>query len=188
MTMASVTLVHQGNPMRMRELHSKPLRTYNTPSGRVSLRCVYIHICRYISVFLWLCVCVCIHLSVFACVSLLQTQYGRRQTNLTCCLAQLVSRAILLDTQIYCLPSILAHCLPVHCITSGIARQRMSCCRDKDGVIASLESQLAAARYRITVDERAAKVPSTVDTAGMSLQSQSQVERLQVLNAQLEVS
>jgi len=54
--MASVTLVHQGNPMRMRELHSKPLRTYNTPSGRVSLRCVYIHICRYISVFLWLCV------------------------------------------------------------------------------------------------------------------------------------
>ncbi|DBB14510.1 TPA: hypothetical protein ACH3X3_004792 [Trebouxia sp. C0006] len=60
--------------------------------------------------------------------------------------------------------------------------------RDKDGVIASLESQLAAARYRITVDERAAKVPSTVDTAGMSLQSQSQVERLQVLNVQLEGS
>ena len=55
-------------------------------------------------------------------------------------------------------------------------------------MIASLESQLAAARYRITVDERAAKVPSTVDTAGMSQQSQSQVERLQVLNAQLEVS
>jgi hypothetical protein len=63
----------------------------------------------------------------------------------------------------------------------------MSGCRDKDGVIASLESQLAAARYRISVDERAAKVPSTVDTAGMSLQSQSQVERLEVLNAQLEV-
>lgn len=64
----------------------------------------------------------------------------------------------------------------------------MSGCRDKDGVIATLESQLAAARYRITVDERAAKVPSNVDTAGMSLQSQSQVERLQMLNVQLEVS
>ncbi|KAL0020086.1 hypothetical protein WJX79_009298 [Trebouxia sp. C0005] len=60
--------------------------------------------------------------------------------------------------------------------------------RDKDGVIATLESQLAAARYRITVDERAAKVPSNVDTAGMSLQSQSQVERLQMLNVQLEGS
>ncbi|DBA92530.1 TPA: hypothetical protein ACH3X1_002761 [Trebouxia sp. C0004] len=60
--------------------------------------------------------------------------------------------------------------------------------RDKDGVIASLESQLAAARYRITIDERAAKVPSTVDTAGMSLQSKSQVEKLEVLNAQLEGS
>ena len=64
----------------------------------------------------------------------------------------------------------------------------MSGCRNKDGVIASLESQLAAARYRITADERAAKVPSTINTAGMSLQSQSQVEGLQVLNAQLEVS
>ena len=126
--------------------------------------------------------------SGYACVSLLQMQNGRRLTNMTCCLAQVVSRAKLLDAQIYCLPSILAHCLPEHCMASGIVRQSMSDCRDKDGVNASLESQLAAARYRITVDERAAKVPGTVDTAGMSLQSQSQVERLQVLNAQLEVS
>ena len=86
--MASVTLVHQGNPMRMRELHSKPLRICNTPSGRASLRCIYVHICTYISEFL--CLCVCIHLSVYACVSLLQMQYERRQTDLTCCLVQLV--------------------------------------------------------------------------------------------------
>lgn len=47
MTMASVTLVHRGKPMRMRELHSKPLRTCNIPSGRASLLCVCIYICMF---------------------------------------------------------------------------------------------------------------------------------------------
>lgn len=60
-------------------------------------------------------------------------------------------------------------------------------CREKDAAIASLESQLAAVRHRISIDKRAAKVTSAVDTAGMSLQAQSQVERLEALNAQLEV-
>ena len=63
----------------------------------------------------------------------------------------------------------------------------MPLCRDREGTIVSLESQLAAARHRISVDERAAKISGNIDTAGMSLQAQSQVERLEALNARLEV-
>ena len=37
------------------------------------------------------------------------------------------------------------------------------------------------------MSDRTSKVTSSIDTAGMSLQAQSQVEKLEVLNAQLEV-
>ena len=37
------------------------------------------------------------------------------------------------------------------------------------------------------MDERIARVPSSIDTTGMSLQAQSQVERLEAANAKLEV-
>lgn len=63
----------------------------------------------------------------------------------------------------------------------------MLCYREKDREIGSLRSELAAARHRISVDERASRVPSSIDTAGMSLQAQSQVERLEAANAKLEV-
>lgn len=63
----------------------------------------------------------------------------------------------------------------------------MLCYREKDREIGSLRSDLAAARHRISVDERASKVLSSIDTGGMSLQAQSQVERLEAANAQLEV-
>lgn len=63
-----------------------------------------------------------------------------------------------------------------------------SCNRNKEQEISSLRSELAAAKHRISVDERASKVTSSIDTAGMSLQTQSQVERLEAANAQLEVS
>ena len=61
------------------------------------------------------------------------------------------------------------------------------CYREKDKEIGSLRSELAAARHRTHVDERASRVPSSIDTAGMSLQAQSQVERLEAANAKLEV-
>lgn len=61
------------------------------------------------------------------------------------------------------------------------------CYREKDKEIGSLRSELAAARHRIHVDERASRVPSNIDTAGMTLQAQSQVERLEAANAKLEV-
>lgn len=61
------------------------------------------------------------------------------------------------------------------------------CYREKDREIGSLRSELAAARHQISVDERASRVPSSIDTAGMSLQAQSQVERLKAANAKLEV-
>ncbi len=60
-------------------------------------------------------------------------------------------------------------------------------CREKDGAIASLESDLAAAKHRISAAQRAAKVTGSIDTAGMTFQAQSQVEKLEVLNAQLEI-
>lgn len=59
--------------------------------------------------------------------------------------------------------------------------------REKDKEIGSLQSELAAARHQISVDERASRMPSSIDTAGMSLQAQSQVERLEAANAKLEV-
>lgn len=53
--------------------------------------------------------------------------------------------------------------------------------------IGSLRSELAAAKHRISMDARASKVLGQIDTAGMSLQTQSQVEMLEAANARLEV-
>lgn len=61
-------------------------------------------------------------------------------------------------------------------------------CRDKDAEIGSLRSDLAAAKHRISVDKRAFKLTGSIDTAGMTLHAQSQVEQLEAANAQLEVS
>ena len=60
-------------------------------------------------------------------------------------------------------------------------------CRDRDAAISSLKSQLADAQHRISMSDRNGKVTSTIDTAGMSMKAQRQVEKLEVLNAQLEV-
>ena len=69
-------------------------------------------------------------------------------------------------------------------LTNQIARLP---CRDRDTAVASLKSQLADAQHQISMSNRDGKVTSSVDTAGMSLQAQRQVEKLEVLNAQLEV-
>ena len=61
------------------------------------------------------------------------------------------------------------------------------CHRDKDGELGTLRSELAAVRHYMSLDARAARVTHSIDTAGMSLHAQSQVERLEAANAQLEV-
>ena len=71
---------------------------------------------------------------------------------------------------------------------TAVCQMNTHCNRDKDQEISSLRSELAAAKHRISLDERASKVTSSIDTAGMSLHTQSQVERLEAANAQLEVS
>ena len=67
---------------------------------------------------------------------------------------------------------------------------RFSLCflrRDRDTVISTLQSQLADARHQISVDKRAYKPSSSLNTSGLSLQAQSQIERLQAAKAESEV-
>ncbi|KAL3148684.1 hypothetical protein ABBQ38_014099 [Trebouxia sp. C0009 RCD-2024] len=66
--------------------------------------------------------------------------------------------------------------------------QALPCKAEKDMEIGSLRSELAAAKHRISMDARASKVLGQIDTAGMSLQTQSQVEMLEAANARLEGS
>lgn len=125
-------------------------------------------------------------------------------SSFACCLVQMVI-LLVLDCPVQhlllyqlsndCEVDSLHACTCVHQQRCAVARRikkwvhptNLLCYREKEKEIGSLRSELAAARHQISVDERASRVPSSIDMAGMSLQAQSQVERLEAANAKLEV-